>query len=104
MDRDERLDFLPAADRHTRPDLPPLEEADVNQAIHFIAPDGRVYQGADAAPIILRFLPRWRHAALLFRLPGVRSLAGRTYNWVSIRRHRLGCGPQGCGTGGDGLA
>lgn len=103
VDREERIDFLPSQDRGARPDLPPLEDALVNRAIHFITPDGQVHQGADAAPVILRLLPRWRHAAWLFRIPGVRSIARLTYDWIAVRRHRFGCGPEGCGVGRDGL-
>ncbi len=60
-------------------------------AMHLLLPppDGRVLAGADAAPEILRLLPRWRWLAGLFRVPGVRPVAWRVYRWIARQRRCL---------------
>src|SRR5205807_4066745 len=60
-------------------------------AMHLVLPppDGRVLAGADAAPEILRLLPRWRWLAGVFRVPGVRPVARRLYGWIARQRRCL---------------
>ena len=58
-------------------------------AMHLVLPDGRVFAGADAAPEILRRLPRLRWLAWPFRLPGVLPVARRVYAWIARRRRCL---------------
>lgn len=87
-DREQVLRFVPFQDgaavaRFGIP-LPALAAA-----MHLILPDGRVYAGADAAPEVLRLMPRKRWLAPLFRLPGVLPVARRVYAWIAARRHCL---------------
>jgi predicted DCC family thiol-disulfide oxidoreductase YuxK len=60
-------------------------------AMHLVLapPDGRVFAGADAAPEILKLLPRRRWLAWPFLLPGVLPLARRVYAWIARRRRCL---------------
>jgi len=58
-------------------------------AMHLVLPDGRVLAGADAAPELLRLLPRKRWLAWWFRVPGAMPLARRVYAWIAARRRCL---------------
>ena len=89
-DRGHRLDVVPFQDqeRVARFGIPlPALAA----AMHLVLPppDGRVLAGADAAPEILRLLPRWRWLAGVFRVPGVRPVARRMYGWIARQRRCL---------------
>ena len=89
-DREHRLDVVPFQDqdRVARFGIPlPALAA----AMHLLLPppDSRVLAGADAAPEILRLLPRWRWLAGLFRVPGVRPVAWRVYRWIARQRRCL---------------
>ena len=64
-------------------------------AMQLVLPDGRVLAGADAAPEILRRIPRWRWIAALFALPGARGFARQMYAWIARNRMRLGCDLEG---------
>jgi DCC1-like thiol-disulfide oxidoreductase len=64
--------------------------------MQFVTPDGRVFPGARALPVLLPYLPGGRPLALFFRIPGVQLIADRLYAWISTRRHRFGCGDS-CG-------
>ncbi|MGE5925987.1 MAG: thiol-disulfide oxidoreductase DCC family protein [Gemmatimonadota bacterium] len=98
-DRRNRLELLPASERFSIPDLPPLSDHDVDAAMHLVLPDGQVLRGGQAVPELLRLLPGGATPRLLFRIPGVSRLAGAGYDWVARRRHRFGCGAGACGTG-----
>ena len=63
--------------------------------MQLVLPDGRVLAGADAAPEILRRIPRWRWIASFFALPGARPVARRVYGWIARNRMRLSCGLRG---------
>lgn len=90
--------MVPSSSAEARPDLPALDPAALDQAMHLVLPDGHVLAGARALPALLR-ATGWSLAAVVFRVPGVQSAADRVYRWVANRRHRLGCGPAGCGAG-----
>ena len=52
---------------------------------------GRILSGADAAPEILRRIPRWRWLSRAFALPGARPLSRRAYAWIARYRMKLSC-------------
>lgn len=87
-DRDHRLDLVPYQDEASVVRfglaLPALAGA-----MHLVLPDGRVYAGADAAPVLLRLLPGKRWLAGVFAVPGVLPLARRVYAWIARRRRCL---------------
>jgi predicted DCC family thiol-disulfide oxidoreductase YuxK len=88
QDREHVLRFIPfqdgAAVAKFGIELPALAAA-----MHLILPDGTVYAGADAAPELLRLLPRWRWLAAFFYIPGILPLARRIYAWIAARRRCL---------------
>ena len=95
-DRSNRIEYLFAGARASRPDLPQLSDEAVNAAMHLVLPDGRVLGGGRAIPELLRLLPGGWIPGLLFYIPGVAWLAGLGYGWVARRRHRFGCSDGAC--------
>jgi predicted DCC family thiol-disulfide oxidoreductase YuxK len=91
-DRRGVIQTLAGAERDTLPGLPPISDQSLDRAMQFVTPDGRVYPGARALPVLLPYLPGGRILAPAFRVPGVQAVADRLYAWISARRHRFGCG------------
>ncbi|PYP59883.1 MAG: hypothetical protein DMD44_04030 [Gemmatimonadetes bacterium] len=89
-DREQRIALVPFQDQ-TRVATFGIPLPALAAAMHLVLPppDGRVFAGADAAPEILRLLPRRRWLAWPFRLPGVLPLARRLYGWIARRRRCL---------------
>jgi predicted DCC family thiol-disulfide oxidoreductase YuxK len=96
-DRDGALDFVAAAERGRVAGLPDISAAALDQSMHLVTPDGAVYAGGRAVPVLLRYLPGGRWLRPWFRLPGVAWATDRGYRWVAARRHRFGCGAESCG-------
>lgn len=69
--------------------FPQLAQSDFNTGMRLIAPDGRIFVGADAVYHIARDLPFLRRVAWLYRVPGLQKLARWAYAWVAARRYRL---------------
>jgi predicted DCC family thiol-disulfide oxidoreductase YuxK len=99
-DKDERLSFVPFQDIEALAPLPHIPRAELEQAMHLVAPDREVLKGAAALPAILRLIRGGPPLALLYRLPGVPWLAARAYRMVARNRHRLGCGSSTCSLDG----
>ena len=91
-DRGGSIQTLPGAERHIIQGIPPISDASLDRAMHFVTPDGRVYPGARALPALLPYLPGGGWLALLLRIPRAQAAADRVYAWISARRHRFGCG------------
>lgn len=85
------LEILPCRSPVRRQRFPSIADETCMQAMQLVLPGGRVLSGADAAPEILRRIPRWRWIATLFALPGVRPFAGRVYGWIAKNRMRISC-------------
>ena len=67
-----------------------LTEAQCQEAVWFVYPDGRQYRAAAAANQTLYELGGvWRLVSILYRLPGVRQLEDAAYAWVARNRYRL---------------
>ena len=85
-DRAGRIDYIPFQDAaRVAPFAIPVPI--LAAAMHVVRADRMVFSGADAAPEILRLLPRWRALAWVFALPGVLPVARRMYAWIAARRH-----------------
>jgi len=97
-DREHRVRLVPFQDRAAVAKFR-IERPALAAAMHFVREDGRVFEGADAIPELLRLLPGKRWFAWWFAVPGVRPLARRVYGYVARRR---GCRlPLASGGGGE---
>lgn len=95
-DRTGRLRQLPYQERAQVAGLPPLDDRDLDRALHVVLPDGRVFAGARAVLAVLPWLPGGRSLALLGRIPGVAWVADRVYAAVARRRHAPGKDAPSC--------
>lgn len=86
------LEILPCGSPERARRFPQISVDACLAAMQLVLPDGRVLAGADAAPEILRRVPRWRWLAGLFAAPGVRPVARRVYAWIARNRMRISCG------------
>ena len=91
-DREERIEVVPYQDPTVPERFSEVPRHDMERAMQLVALDGARWEGARALEEILAILPRWRVAAPLFRIPGVRRVADRIYRWVATNRRHLGCG------------
>ena len=86
-----QLEILPCRSAPRRARFPAITDERCMQAMQLVLPDGRVLEGADAVPELLRRIPRWRWAAAVLAVPGARSLARRLYAWIAANRMRISC-------------
>ncbi|HET8617285.1 MAG TPA: DUF393 domain-containing protein [Actinomycetales bacterium] len=80
-------------------DLAPLglTPAECEQALQWVATDGRVSSAQDAVARLLLAGRRWqRPFGAVLLAPGVNGLAGLVYRWVAANRHRLPGGTAAC--------
>jgi predicted DCC family thiol-disulfide oxidoreductase YuxK len=85
------LEVLPCRSPVRRQRFPSISDETCMQAMQLVLPDGRVLAGADAAPEILRRIPRWRWVARAFAVPGAGIVARRAYRWIADNRMRISC-------------
>lgn len=95
-DRAGRIALVPSQERATVPGLPRLEDVDLDRAMHFVTPDGRVTRGARTLPDMLRYLPGGALLRPLLMIPGVLAIGDRIYYRIAANRHSLGCGGNAC--------
>ena len=95
-DGHHRLRQLPYQDRHGVAGVPDLSDAELEQALHVVLPDGTVAIGARGIVALLPWLRGGRPLRWLARLPGVVPLAEGGYRWVARRRHGFGSGDRPC--------
>lgn len=86
-----QLEILPCRSGQRRARFPQITEERCLRAMQLVLPDGRVLEGADAVPELLRRIPRWRWAASLLAAPGASAVARRVYAWVAANRMRISC-------------
>jgi predicted DCC family thiol-disulfide oxidoreductase YuxK len=86
-----QLEILPCRSGPRRARFPQITDERCMRAMQLVLPDGRVLEGADAVPELLRRIPRWRWAAAVLALPGVRGVARRAYAWIAANRMRISC-------------
>ena len=74
---------------------PQLTRADLQEAIHCIAKNGRIYRGARCIRFVGMRLPLLVPVALLLWVPGVIQIAEIFYQWISrnrlLLRRLFGC-------------
>lgn len=86
-----QLEILPCRSAPRRASFPQITDERCMRAMQLVLPDGRVLEGADAVPELLRRIPRWRAVAALLSLPGARPVARRVYAWIAANRMRISC-------------
>ena len=86
-----QLEILPCRSGPRQVRFPQITEERCMRAMQLVLPDGRVLEGADAVPELLRRIPRWRWTAAVFALPGARAVARRAYAWIAANRMRISC-------------
>jgi predicted DCC family thiol-disulfide oxidoreductase YuxK len=86
-----QLEILPCRSGPRRARFPQLTEEQCMRAMQLVLPDGRILEGADAVPELLRRIPRWRWAVPLLALPVVRPVSRRAYAWIAANRMRISC-------------
>ena len=86
----EQFIYIPkqTPDLHTL--YPQLEGVGAKAGMRFIAPDGRVYCGADAVYQIYRRLGKYRYMTWIYLVPVIRTLLKGVYLLISKNRSRLG--------------
>ena len=86
LDWSGALALVPLSDPRAQEIAPQLSREDLQEAIHCVTPDGRIYRGARAIRFVGMRLPLLVPVALFLWIPGVIVLAEIIYRWVS--RHR----------------
>lgn len=83
-DRRRRIDVLPLDDaRAVTVSGQPVER--LRLAAHVVSPSGGVFAGAAAARELTRYLPGGPFVRAITAMPGVMSVAERTYAWIARR-------------------
>ncbi|MEX1029629.1 MAG: DUF393 domain-containing protein [Paenibacillaceae bacterium] len=66
------------------------DRAKLDKEIHVIdMSNGLIIRGADAVIYIMTKLPSFRFVAMMYRIPGMKWLAARIYQWIAKRRYKL---------------
>lgn len=95
-DRAGRIDYVPMQERSRIAGLPAIPDEALERAMHLVLPGGRVFAGGRAVGPLLGLLPGgWALRSLLV-VPGAQPIVDRAYAAIAARRHRLGCGGEGC--------
>ncbi|MFQ5888604.1 MAG: thiol-disulfide oxidoreductase DCC family protein [Gemmatimonadota bacterium] len=84
-DRHGRVESFPLQDERRLAETGVSREA-AERAMYLVAPDGRRWDGADAAAWLLPLLPGGVPFGWLLRFPLVRPIARATYRWVADHR------------------
>jgi predicted DCC family thiol-disulfide oxidoreductase YuxK len=89
MDWRHALRLIPLSDPEVARIAPRLSAAELQEAIHCVTPQGRVYRGARALRFVGMRLPALWLPALVMWLPGVIWVAEWIYQWISRNRYLL---------------
>ena len=81
--------LLPLSHPRVAEVAPELSRADLLEAIHCVAPSGRIYRGARALRYLGQKMPLLWPTALFLWVPGVIWVAEHVYQFVSRNRHVL---------------
>lgn len=82
-----RLEFLTIDDPDVERRWPRLDPAELARALHVVTPEGRVYVGVDAAPVIFGALPGYEVLGRIANNHALRALLRPLYAWLAARRH-----------------
>ena len=81
--------LVPISDSKAQEIAPQLGREQLMEAIHCVAPDGRIYRGARALRFLGMRMPLLLPLALILWLPGVIWIAEKVYMWISRHRYLL---------------
>jgi predicted DCC family thiol-disulfide oxidoreductase YuxK len=82
---DDRVDCAPLQSPDVADQFPELSRAQLEEAVHFIQPDGRVYRGAEAAFRSLAPAVRWP-LRIYESVPGAAPIADVSYRFIAKHR------------------
>ena len=85
--RPQTLEYLTCQSPERAQRFPTMAEAQCMEAMQLVMPDGAVYSGDEALPVLLSMLRRWRWLAHLFRIPGITLLSPIGYRFIARNRH-----------------
>ena len=80
------LALVPLSDSRAQEIAPQLTREDLQEAIHCVTPERRIYRGARAIRFVGMRLPLLVPVALFLWIPGVIFAAEIVYQWVSRNR------------------
>lgn len=85
------IESIPLQDERTFTILPDgYDHILLDKEIHVIdMSSGRIIRGADAIVYIMTKLPSLRYVSMMYRIPGMKWLASRIYQWIAKRRYDL---------------
>lgn len=84
-DRQDRIRADPFQDEQALRETGVARERAERAAV-LVAPDGRSWDGADAAAVTLQLLPGWGALGRFLAAPGIRALARLVYRWIADHR------------------
>ncbi len=83
------VSLVPISSPRTPEFAPGIPQEALQEAIHCVTPEGRIYRGARAIRFLSARMPLAWLFALLLWIPGVIWVAERAYQWISRNRYRL---------------
>ena len=86
LDWRNALSLVPLSDPRANEIAPEITREDLQEAIHSVTPEGRIYRGARAIRFVGMRLPLLMPVALFLWIPGVIWIAEIVYRWVSKNR------------------
>lgn len=89
LDWRHQLILLPLADPRAGEMVPELTREQLLEAIHCIAPDGKVHRGARCLRYIGMRLPLLIPMGIVLHIPGIIWIAEKVYMMISRNRHLL---------------
>lgn len=81
--------LMPLSHLSARELAPNVRPEELQEAIHCVTPEGRIYRGARCIRFVGMRMPLLVPVALFLWIPGVIQIAEIIYRWVSRNRHLL---------------
>ena len=88
-EKEDSLEMVPCQAEGLDIRFPDVQRDKCMKAMHIVLPDGTILGGEQALPEIFKRLRRHRHLAVLFKLPGSKTLSRILYRWFAERRYRI---------------
>ena len=88
LDREQRVTAVP----YQKPGMPAsvgLTAEACRKASWVVTPEGHRYRGAEAVNLAMAVALGARLPCALYRLPGIKRVQDRAYDWIAANRNRL---------------